>query len=164
MGFSYVILSKYLCFQDLKRLKECLLVYLFSHFLFLFFSRKLFLSGDIETNLSPRRNLNNHFTIFHWNQNSISAHNFVKLHLLKAYLAIHKFDMVYPSETYLNSGFPFDDDILDIPGYIMVRVDHPAHSKRGGVCMYYKNCLPLKVLDIRFLHESIAFDLGIETM
>ena len=27
--------------------------------------------------------------------------------------------------------------------------------------MYYKNCLPLKVFDIRFLHESIAFELRI---
>ena len=25
--------------------------------------------------------------------------------------------------------------------------------------MYYENCIPLKVLDIRFLHESITFDL-----
>ena len=61
--------------------------------------------------------------------------------------------------TYLSSSFPFDDDNLDIPGYIMVRADHPATSKRGGVCMYYKTCLPLKVLAIRFLHESIAFEL-----
>ena len=65
------------------------------------------------------------------------------------------------SETYLNSSFPFDDDNLDIPGYIMIRADHPANSKRGGVYMYYKNCLPLKALDIRFLHESIAFELRI---
>ena len=43
----------------------------------------------------------------------------------------------------------------------MVRSDHSATSKRGGVCMYYKNCLPLKVLDIRFVQESIAFDLRI---
>ena len=43
----------------------------------------------------------------------------------------------------------------------MIRADHAANSKRGGVCMYYKNCLPLKVLDIRFLHESIAFELRI---
>ena len=43
----------------------------------------------------------------------------------------------------------------------MVRADHPANSKRGGVCMYYKNCLPLTVLDIRFLYESIVFDLQI---
>ena len=43
----------------------------------------------------------------------------------------------------------------------MIRVDHPANGKHGGVCMYYKNYLPLKVLDIRFLHESIAFELQI---
>ena len=39
----------------------------------------------------------------------------------------------------------------------MVKVGHPANIKLGGVCMYYKNCLRLKVLDIRFLHKSIAF-------
>ena len=136
---------KIFLFSRFKKIKGVFVsIFVFTFFIS-FFSRKLFLSGDIETNPGPRRNLNNHFTICHWN-------------LLKAYLAIHKFDIVCLSETYLNSGFPFDDDNLDIPGYIMVRADHPANSKRGGVCMYYKNCLPLKVLDIRFLHESIAFD------
>ena len=124
-------------------------MYLFTHCLFCFFSRKLPLSGDIETNPGPRRNLSNHFTICHWNLNSISAHNFAKVQHL------------YLSETCLNSSFPFDDGNLKIPGYIMIRADHPANSKRGGVCMYCKNCLPLKVLDIRFLHESIAFELRI---
>ena len=89
-----------------------------SIFVFTFFvsflSRKLLLSGNIETNPGPRRNLSNHFTICHWNLNSISAHNFAKVQLLKAYLAVHKFDIVCLSETYLNSSFPFDDDILKI--------------------------------------------------
>ena len=44
----------------------------------------------------------------------------------------------------------------------MVRANHPANSKCEGVCMYYKNCLPLKVLYIRFIHESIA--LGYKSM
>ena len=100
-------------------------------------------------------------TIFHWNLNNISAHNFAKVQLLQAYLAVHKFDIVCISETYLNFGFSFDDDNLDIPGHTMVRADYPANSKHGSVCMYCKNCLPLKVLDIRFLHESIAFILRI---
>ena len=107
-----------------------------------------------EITLGPRRNLINHFTICHWNLNSIYVHNFAKVQLLKAYLPVHKFDIVCLSETYLNSCFPFDGDNLDIPGYVMIRADHPANSKRGGVCMYYKNCLPLKVLDIRFLHKA----------
>ena len=89
------------------------------------------------------------------------CHNFAKVQLLKASLAVHKFDLEYLSETYLNSSFPFDDDNLDIPGYIMIRDDHRANSERGGVYMYYKNCVPLKFLDMRFFHESIAFDLRI---
>ena len=85
----------------------------------------------------------------------------LKYKLLKAYLAVHKFDNVCISETYLYSSFPFDDGNLDIPGYIMVRANRPANSKRGGVFMYYKNCLPVKVLYIRFFHEGIAFELQI---
>ena len=83
------------------------------------------------------------------------------MQLLKVYLAVHKFDIVCLSGTYLNSSFHFDDDNLDTPSYIMVRADHPANSNRGGVCMYYENCVTLKVFDIRFLQESIAFDLRI---
>ena len=68
------------------------------------------------------RDLNYHFVICHSNLNSISAHDFAKVQLWKAYLPVHKFDIVCLSETYLNSSFPFDDDNLDIPGYIMVYV------------------------------------------
>ena len=127
----------------------------------LFFSRKLHLSGDIQTNPGQRHNLNNHFTIRHWNRSSISPHDFANVQLIKAYLAVKKFDIVCLSETYLISSFPFDDGNLYISGYIMVRGDYPANSKRRGVLMYYKNCLPLKVLNIKFLHESMAFELGI---
>ena len=77
--------------------------------------------------------MHNHFTICHWNLNSISAHNFFKIHLLKVNLPIHKFGIVCLSETYLESGFPFDDDNLDIHGYIMVRADHPANSPAIGI-------------------------------
>ena len=128
---------KIFLFSRFKKIKGVFVsLFVFTFLVSFFYSRKLFLSGDTETNPGQRRNLNNHFFICHWNLNSISAHNFVKIHLLKAYLAIHEFDIVCLSETYLNSGFPFDDDNLDIPGYIMVRADHPANSKRGGVCMY----------------------------
>ena len=42
-------------------------VSIFFTFFVSFFSRKLLLSGDIETNPDPRCNLSNYFTIFHWN-------------------------------------------------------------------------------------------------
>ena len=44
-------------------------------------------------------------SIWHWNLNSISAHNYAKIYLLKAYIAIHKFDFICISETYVISMF-----------------------------------------------------------
>ena len=44
----------------------------------------------------------------------------------------------------------------------MIRADHPSEDKPGGVCIYYKNALPLKVLDIHILQEYINFEMRIE--
>ena len=66
------------------------------------------------------------------------------------------------SETYLNSSLASDDDNLEIWGYSLVQSDHPCYNKRGGVCVCYKNFLPLPVLDIQYLHECINFELKID--
>ena len=58
---------------------------------------------------------------------------FTKVSLLLAYIFVHKFDIIYFSETYLNSEIPSDNENLEIPGYNLVREDHPSNSKRGGV-------------------------------
>ena len=50
---------------------------------------------------------------------------------------------------------------MEITNYNLVRSDHPANTKRGGVCLYYKTCLPLRVLDIQYLEECINFELKI---
>ena len=77
--------------------------------------------------------------------NSIAAHSFAKLVLLKAYNSIHKFGIICLSETYLDSSILHDDSNLEIPGYNLVRSDHPSNKKRGGVCIYYKSYLPLRI-------------------
>ena len=55
----------------------------------------------------------------------------------------------------------YDDKNLETPGYDLIRGDHPSNSKRGGVCVYYRNSLPLKILDIFYLQECIVFELKI---
>ena len=94
-----------------------------------FYSLLLLLSGDVELNPGPKRNYSNAFSICHWNLNSISAHNYAKVFLLKAYTAIHKFDIICISEIYLDSSTSSDDNNLEISEYTLVRSDHP--SKRG---------------------------------
>ena len=81
--------------------------------------------------------------------------------LLNFYIAIHKFDRICPSETYLDSSTTSDDDNLTISGYNLIRSDHPSNNKRGGVCICYKNFLPLRVLGIQYLQEYINFELNI---
>ena len=103
-----------------------------------FLSILIMLCGDVEINPGPKTISQQGFSICHWNLNSIIAHNFAKIFLLKAYVAIHKFDIICLSETYLDSSIPTNNDNLDIDGYNLLRSDHPSNTKRGGVCIYYK--------------------------
>ena len=82
---------------------------------------------------------------------SLIAHSFAKVPLSTAYLPVNKFDIVCLSETFLNLEILTDDENLQIPGYIITRADHRSNTKRGGVCVYNKTSLPLKLLDINHL-------------
>ena len=48
---------------------------------------------------------------------------------------------------------------MEISEYYLIRPDHQSSKKRGGIYIYYKNFLPLKVTDVCLLEECIAFDL-----
>ena len=97
------------------------------------------LSGDIKENPGPKPSCNQSFCICHWNWNSISAHNYIKVSLLRAYISTHKFDEICISETYLNSNTSDGEDNLKLAGYNLIRADHPSNTKRGGACIYYKH-------------------------
>ena len=118
-------------------------------------------SGDVEVNPGPKNSASECLTIFHWNLNNILAHDYSKLFLLKAYISVHKFDIICLSETYLDSIVFLDDENLVISGYNLIRSDHPSNTKRGGACLYYKNYLPLRVLNISYLKECLNFQLKI---
>ena len=55
------------------------------------------LHGDVEINPGPKRIPKASLSICDWKLNGISAHNYVKLSLLRANLAFHKFDIIYLS-------------------------------------------------------------------
>ena len=120
-------------------------------------SRIISLSGYIEINPGPKSNaLNRCFSRCHWDLNSISAHMFAKFSLLSTQISVYKFDIICLSETYLNSKIPSDDENLEIPGYNLVGEDHPSNSKRDGVFVYYKSSLPFRVVNVKYLQESIS--------
>ena len=112
------------------------------------YSLLILLSADIELYPGPKLASISNISICHWNLNSISARNYSKLFLLRAWIAIHKFDIIYLSETYPDSSTTADGDNLEIRGYNFIHSDHPSNNKLSGICIYYKNLLPLQVLSI----------------
>ena len=100
----------------------------------------LFCFSDIETNPGPKYSS---LTFCHWNLNGLTAHDSIKISLLQAHLTQHNYDIICLSETFLNSPFETNDDRISIDGYNLIRVDHPSYSKTGGVCICYKEHIPL---------------------
>ena len=57
-------------------------------------------NGDIEMNPWTKTNSSHSFSICHWDLNSLTAHNYLKVSLLRAYVAIMKFDVKCLSVTF----------------------------------------------------------------
>ena len=51
--------------------------------------------------------------------------------------------MICLSETFLNCSLESEDGRLKIERYKLIRSDYPSGSKKGGVCVYYKEHIPL---------------------
>ena len=121
--------------QSVYQLCNFLLISVFLHCLYI----KDFLllkSGDIASNPGPPKSSALMFCL--WNLNGLAAHEFIKLSLLEGYINVNDTDTICLSQTFLDSSIPIDDNRLSIPGYLMMRADHPSNTKRGGLCLYYK--------------------------
>ena len=82
-----------------------------------------------------------YFSCCQWSINSILAN---KISLVTVYNILQKFDIICISETYLDSTV--DDKTIEIKGYNLIRADYPNNQRRGGVCLYFRGnlCLRLK--------------------
>ena len=120
----------------------------------------LLLSGDIETNPGPKRSSNIKFC--HWNLNGLAAHDFIKVPLVEAFITSNNFDLVCLSETFLDSTIPNDDVNIQINAYSLLRADHPNNIKRGGVCIYFKESLPLiRRNDLTNIKDCIVTEINV---
>ena len=113
--------------------------------------------GDIELNPGPKKLRNKSLSVCHWNLNNLTADNYSKLTQLKAYTSMYKHDFICLSETYLDSSKP--DSLLEINGNNLTRADHPDNIKRGGVCIYYKESLLVRVLSSPYLKEALLLEM-----
>ena len=77
-----------------------------------------------------------------------------RCYFLKVYTAAFKYDFICLSETYLDSSMPSVQVSLDLEGYKLVCADYPNNVKWGGVCIYYNESLPVRVINLCYLQEA----------
>ena len=126
------------------------------------FLNLIFQHGDIETNPGPRTYHSQNFSFFHWNLNSLPAHNYSKVPLLQAFNALHNFDLICLSESYFKFSITMDEKSLIIDGYKLIYADHPSDTRRGGVCIYHKETMSVKVLNFSHLSECLVCEISIQ--
>ena len=119
------------------------------YYLYFFCSLILLTHDDVETNPGPKKS--HLYFCCCWNVNSLIAHNMLKPSLLEAYNTVHKYDFICISETCFDSLVESEDNDLRINGYKLIWMDHPLNTKKGGVCMYYKEPLVVKMINISYL-------------
>ena len=71
--------------------------------------------------------------------------------------------MICLLESHLDASESSDNDNLNINGYKLVRADHPRNVKRGGVCVYFKQSLPVRCLPNSYLKECLIIEVSINS-
>ena len=79
--------------------------YSFFGFYIMVFINLILLRGNIEEEPRPTTKPNDNLSVCHWNVNSIPSHNFQKIAILESFVAMHKFDIICISETFLNNTY-----------------------------------------------------------
>lgn len=76
---------------------------------------------------------------------------YTKISLLPVYITFQKFHICL-SET---------NDNLKTHRHDFIGEDLPSNGKQGGACPSYQNLLPLKVINVKYIQESISFKLTV---
>ena len=120
----------------------------------------IILSGDIEENPGPNRN--GFLKFCHWNLNSISAREQVKIPVIEAYNSVHRYDIFTISETMLNSTVHNDDIFIEGFSREIYRRDHVNSIRSSGVCIYDREGLAVhRRKDLELLNEIVCVEVNI---
>ena len=76
---------------------------------------------------------------------------------LKAYNSLYKHDFICLSETYLDSSITNEE--VKIKDYKLIRADHPDNIKRGRVCIYHKESLPVQEIKLSYFKEALLLEM-----
>ena len=102
----------------------------------------LLIANDVHQNPGPPFH-NSFLTFMYWNVNSIAKDNFQRVRLIEAHNSIFNYDLISICETRLNDSIKLPDILLN--DYTFVSSQNPTNSRHGGVGLFFKNSLPIKI-------------------
>ena len=115
--------------------------------------QRLVLSNNNEVSSEPKLDSFQNFAIFHWDLNSITAHNFsIK----------NSFKSIYDNSQNWHCIFVWNLSWFFIPSKWWKLCLSTTNPKHGEVYIYYKTfewLFPLKIIDIQYFQECIHFQL-----
>ena len=119
---------------------------------------RLVVCPDIHPNPGPAHS--NNFTggflsFCNWNLNTLSKEDFYRITLLEAHNTQYNYDIISLCETSLDDA----TTVPDMPGYKFHSCNHPDGNRSGGVGIFYKESLPLKIREDLSFSESIVCEL-----
>ena len=92
--------------------------------------------------------------------NGIIARDRIKIPLIEAYNSIFHYDIIALSETIINNSVQDEDIFIEGFSKEIFRSDHPSGDKKGGVCIYFKETLPIKRRkDLETMQETVVTEI-----
>ena len=126
-----------------------------------YYALHLILSSDIHPNPGPMQSSNNlsggFLSFCNWNLNTLSKDDFCRISLLEAHNTNFNYDIISLCETSLNETIQVPENIL--PGYKFHASNHPDGNRSGGVGIFYKESLPLRIRHDLSFEECIVSEL-----
>ena len=117
------------------------------------------LSNDFHQHPGPPFH-NSFFTFMSWNVNSIAKDNFQRVRLIEAHNSIFNYDLISICETSLNDSIKLPDILLN--DYTFVSSQNPTNTRHGGVRLFFKNSLPIKIRNDLSFEESTMVELNFD--
>ena len=125
-------------------------------------STLLIVSGSVETNPGPTDPQTIFFSFAVWNLDSLPAREFARIPLIESFQSTYDFDVFGICESMLTEKHTNED--IHIEGFSPdpFRSDKAADIRNGGVCLYFKESLPIKRRrDLESLPETIVTEIKI---
>jgi len=77
------------------------------------------------------------------------------------YNSVHHYDIMVLSETMLDKSIKNEDIFIQGFNREIFRSDHPSNTKTGGVCVYFREGLPIKRRDdLEMLQEAVVAEIN----